>query len=174
MVTTTDFYLIKFQYMAVDQATGDVKKMKQEILAECLNYTDAEKLAFAYIHDEEMDKFSPCKPEIVRQKVNDIRLNGNTIIEQDLFNGFSEMYLETNDDHFYQVTANEPVANEDGEIKNIKRVLYIPASSTGEAEEYVLKMYCDATVTSTRTVNFRSAFLLQPTVESLKKDFAKM
>jgi len=174
MVTVTDFYLIKFQYIGVDQATGDMKKKKQEILAECANYTDAEKLAFAYIHDEEMDKYEPCKPEIVRQKVNDIRINGCVIIEQDLFNGFAEMYLETDDFRFYQVNANDPYENDEGDTKNVKRAMYIPASSTGEAENYALRLYPDATITSTKIVNFKSAFLIQSTIDSLKRDFENM
>ncbi len=89
MVTVTDFYVLKFPYQAEDAQTGDMKKQKQEILAECANYTDAEKLAYALIHDEQWDKYQPVKPEIVRLKINDLHTNDCIIAEPDLFDGFA-------------------------------------------------------------------------------------
>lgn len=174
MVTVTDFYVLKFQYQAEDAQTGDMKKQKQEILAECANYTDAEKLAYALIHDEQWDKYQPVKPEIVRLKINDLHTNDCIIAEPDLFDGFAEMYLESQEFHFYQINLDDPYTDENGKEKKNKISMFIPAATTGEAEAYAKRLYEDATITATKIMAFTSAFVLPSTLESIRREYANM
>ena len=49
---TTDFYVLKLQFKAEDVETGEMKKQKREFLAECVNYAEAEKLAYDIMEEE--------------------------------------------------------------------------------------------------------------------------
>ncbi len=173
MVNTTDFYLMKFQFEAVDAETGEMKKQKREFLAECTSYTEAEKLAYSVMEDSGWMKHDYSKPEIVRIKVNDIRLNDCVTIEEDVFGGYFELYLEDDSSYYYQVNVSDPYEDEKG-MKYTKISLFIPAGSTGEAESYALKLYPNAFVSAAKMVSFRSAFMTGGTVDKIKRQYESM
>ncbi len=171
---TTDFYILKFQFEGEDVETGEMKKQKREILAECTCYTEAEKLAYSIISEEQWDKFSHSKPEIVRIKVSDLRTNDCVLAEQDMFDGYAEMYLDEEDAHFYQVNISDPYTDDNGNEKFEKTSMFIPADSTGNAESYALKLYKNAFVSAAKMVSFRSAFVTQDTLEKIQRSYENM
>lgn len=171
---TTDFYVLKLQFKAEDVETGEMKKQKREFLAECVNYAEAEKLAYDIMEDQGWMKHEFSKPEVVRITVKDLRTNSCITAEKESIGDFSEMYLEEEDDHFYKVDLSDPVEDENGKIKYVKISLFIPASTTGEAETYARKLFTTAFVNSTKIMNFKSAFVTENSLESIERNWQNM
>lgn len=163
----TDFYLLKFQWVEEDPETGRDRKKKMEVLAEAVNYTDAESTANMIIQLEGLEKYVSENPEIIRQKAGAVCYNSCVLADKGVFDGITEMYVEQ--DRFYQVVVNDPVVNEDGEEKMVKITLIIPAKSTSDAEFYAKSMYRDCTVMATKVMPFSSVFMTNSTYESILK-----
>ena len=172
MVNTTDFYLLKLQYEGEDALTGDIKKMKKEYLAECINYTDAEKLVGELIVDEEMNKFSTAQYEIQKLKINDLKYSEHLSIEEDSLGGLTELFFEDGA-RFYKVKVEEPDDSGD-RPKTIKYEMFIPAASTGEAENLAKRFFVNGTVINTTMMNFENAFVLKQTCGHIKSSWANI
>lgn len=142
-------FRIKFVYKTNDPDTGDVEKVKTEVLAQCINYTDAEALAVKLIDMENMCKFEPADYEIVKQKFSHANMeltdevmgyDNNTLI-----NGLVEHFFEDEDSHIYFVKVTVPVEDLDsGKTKNEKHEAYVSAKSAGDALSYFSRILMDA------------------------------
>ncbi len=171
MVTSTDFYLLKLQFKAEDAMSGEMKKQKREFIAECVSYAEAETLAYKIMENENWMKHEYSKPEIVRIAVSDLRTNDCIIVEKNAFDGFHEMYLENENDHFYKVDVSDPYEDENGKTKYQKTSLFIPAATTGKAESYAMKLFPNAFVSAAKIMGFLSAFVTPSTFEIIEKNY---
>lgn len=83
MESITQMFRLKLAYQAENQETGEVEKVKEEILVQCVNYTDAETLMNKVIEHFSMNKLCPVVYEIVKCKFASSEIYLNSLIECD-------------------------------------------------------------------------------------------
>lgn len=172
MVNTTDFYLLKLQYEGEDAVTADIKKIKKEYLAECVNYSDAEKLVNELIVDEDMNHFSSAQYEIQKLKISDLKYSEHVCAEENSLAGLTELFFDDGS-KFYKVKIEEP-DNSGDKPKTVKSEMFIPAASTGEAESLAKRFYAKGTVINATMMNFENAFVLKQTYEAVKNKWSSL
>lgn len=128
-------FRLKLQYKSENQTTGELEKAKTEILAQCVNYTDAESLVYEIIKQYHMDKFEPCVYDIAKAKMETTDIFGTDIMAVDtsyMTNGLYQHYFVKTDDGLYEV---ETIVFGDKETKekDLKRTYYIPAIDVADA-----------------------------------------
>lgn len=137
MEKQNQMFRLKLAYQAENKTTGEVEKVKEEILAECANYTDAETLLNKIIETFSMNKLEPVVYEIIKCKFsgNDIYLN--SLIDCDsedtpLTCGRLNCFFKDSTHGLYSV---DTIIFGDKELKekDIKRTFLIPASNTADA-----------------------------------------
>lgn len=137
-------FRIKFAYKADNQETGSIDKVKSEVLAQCVNYTDAEALAVKLIELEEMSKYEPADYEIIRQKFShaDLELSDKVMNfdTEALVNGLVEHYFIDADSQLYLTKAMLPYIDDNGNEKFTKLEAYVSAKSAVEAINYFRKV----------------------------------
>lgn len=129
-------FRLKVQYKAENQETGDVEKMKLEILTQCVNYTDAEAVMNKIIEQYQMNKFEPCTYDIVKTKFSANDIYGcKTLSADDSKNptcGLLQHFFEEESDGLYAVD-NIVFGNKEDKEKDLKRTFFIPAKDTADA-----------------------------------------
>lgn len=128
-------FRLKFQYNAEDNETKSINKLKLEVLAQCVNYTDAEAVASDLIRMFDMNKFETCVYEIVKAKFQATDILGTPILKVDntsLSNALTQHYFEN---EFEGLWAVEYVVYGDkaAKEKDVKGTLYIPATDMASA-----------------------------------------
>lgn len=129
-------FRLKVQYKAENQETGDVEKMKLEILTQCVNYTDAEAVMNKIIEQYQMNKFEPCTYDIVKTKFSANDIYGCKTLSADdsknLTCGLLQHFFEEESDGLYAVD-NIVFGNKEDKEKDLKRTFFIPAKDTADA-----------------------------------------
>lgn len=77
MTAMNPMYRLKIAYQAENKTSGEIEKIKEEILVECVNYTNAEALLNKLIETYSMNKLCPAVYEIIKCKfaADDIYIN---------------------------------------------------------------------------------------------------
>lgn len=83
MVNSNQMFRLKLTYQMENQETGEVEKVKDEVLVECVNYTDAETLLNKIIEHFGMNKLTPVVYEIVKCKFTNRDIYFNDLINCD-------------------------------------------------------------------------------------------
>lgn len=83
MESINQMFRLKLAYQAENKETGDMEKVKEEILVECTSYTDAETLLNKIISTFSMDKYSPVVYEIVKCKFSHTDIYLNSLVDCD-------------------------------------------------------------------------------------------
>lgn len=128
-------FRLKVQYKSENPATGEIEKTKNEILAQCVNYTDAEKLMLKIIETDYMDKFEPCSYDITKAKfeASDIYGNPNVMLtDKKLLCGLVEHFFENENDGLYAVET-VVFGDKEAKEKDLKQTYYIPTCNVAEA-----------------------------------------
>lgn len=129
-------FRLKVQYKAENQETGDVEKIKLEILTQCVNYTDAEAVMNKVIEQYQMNKFEPCTYDIVKTKFSANDIYGCKTLSADdsknLTCGLLQHFFEEESDGLYAVD-NIVFGNKEDKEKDLKRTFFIPAKDTADA-----------------------------------------
>lgn len=129
-------FRLKVQYKAENQETGEVEKIKQEILTQCVNYTDAEAVMNKVIEQYQMNKFEPCTYDIVKTKFSANDIYGCKPLSADdnknLTCGLLQHFFEDESDGLYAVD-NVVFGNKEDKEKDLKRTFFIPAKDTADA-----------------------------------------
>lgn len=128
-------FRLKMQYKSEVPETGELEKTKLEVLAQCVNYTDAESLTYRIIKQFNMDKFEPCLYDIVKMKLEatDIYGFGEMSVDMsELVCGLYQHYFANEDDGLYAV---ETIVFGDKELKekDYKHTYYVPAANVADA-----------------------------------------
>lgn len=128
-------FRLKVQYKAENQETGDVEKMKLEILTQCVNYTDAEAVMNKIIEQYQMNKFEPCTYDIVKTKFSANDIYGCKTLSADdsknLTCGLLQHFFEESDGLY--AVDNIVFGNKEDKEKDLKRTFFIPAKDTADA-----------------------------------------
>ncbi len=127
-------FRLKLQYKSENQETGELEKAKTEILVQCVNYTDAEKLVCEIIKLYNMSKFEPCVYDIVKTKFEAVDVYGSKIMEkeEDLTCGLIQHYFTTDDDGLYAVEAIV-FGDKEAKEKDLKFTFFIPSTNVADA-----------------------------------------
>ncbi len=129
------YYLfkLKFAYKGENEK-GELENKKLQVLAQCCNYTDAEKLALCIVERDNLDQFECADPEIVRMKtpVSGILLNDTVEHGKDLTCKLVELFFPNTGDAWFNVKVDvENVVDE--KVKTSKEEYLLPAKSTTDA-----------------------------------------
>ena len=137
MEKQNQMFRLKLTYMAENQTTGEVEKIKDEILAECMNYTDAETLLNKIIETFGMNKLEPVVYEIVKCKFSGTDIYLNALVKCDsedvpLTCGRLNCFFADESHGLYSV---DTIVFGDKELKekDVKKTLLIPAVDTADA-----------------------------------------
>lgn len=136
-------FRLKLQYKAENQETGEIEKAKMEILAQCVNYTDAETLVNKLIEQYQMDKLDPCNYEIVKGKFDVSNIVGTPVLQHDnkdvLTCGLLQHFFSENEDGLYAVDTIV-FGDKAKKEKDVKTTYYIPANDAGDAQSRAMKI----------------------------------
>lgn len=156
-------FKLGFKYKANDD-NGKEKTFKQEFLAECLNYTEAEKLAMKIIEEYEMNKIETCSYDIKKlPNANNILYNDNFTVDENCYKTEKvvSLYFEKDNQNLYQVDIKLS-----GDDSTSKETYYVPATSTNKAVTAVLDLFRDnfltATVQKTSTLELVDSVFVYP------------
>lgn len=129
-------FRLKAQYKAENPETGDLEKAKLEILAQCTDYTEAEKLMAKIIEQYNLNKFDPCVYEIIKMKFEAGDIYGCApLVSEDagkLTCGLLQHFFNNETDGLYAVKTIVFGDKEEKE-KDLKRTFYIPAQNVAAA-----------------------------------------
>lgn len=137
MENVTQMFRLKLTYQAENQETGDVEKIKTEVLVQCVNYTDAETLLNKIIEHYAMNKLAPVVYEIVKCKFacQDIYLNSLTNCDSDdtpLTCGRLNCFF-VNESHGLYAVDTIIFGDKSLKEKDIKTTYLIPAEDPADA-----------------------------------------
>lgn len=137
MENSFQLFRLKLNYQAENQATGEVEKLKEEIIVECVNYTDAEILLNKIIENFSMNKLAPVVYEIIKCKFssNDIYLNSLINCDSDeklLTCGRLNCFFEK-DTHGLYVVDTILFGDKSLKEKDVKNTFLIPAEDPADA-----------------------------------------
>lgn len=135
-----NYYRLKMAWQG-ESEDGAVNKIKTEELVYASSYTEAEKLAFALIEQEQRDKFSGVSYEIVKTKIEELIFNDNLRTDNTLTCGLINCYFEESEDTgvgLYGVKVMFiSVDEKSGKEKRSHSVIYTPAKSNADASAIV-------------------------------------
>lgn len=167
-----NLFRIKNNYMAANQETGEVQKVKEEYLVSAVNYTDAESFIVNFNEKSGNNKFAPAEYEITKEK-----FNWNDIYMNDVFDheegaltcGLVELFFNDETDRLFSITARFFLDNEEKK-KTCNKTFYIPAHSLEEAvkclKNEIVENGDEYMITKTSADNMVSLFLTPDIVEN--------
>lgn len=172
-------FRLKVQYKMDNQETGEVEKMKLEILTQCVNYTDAEAVMNKIIEQYNMNKFETCVYDIVKTKFEAGDIYGCEAMAADdseiLTCGLLQHFFENESDGLYAV-ENIVFGNKDNKEKDLKRTFYIPATNVANAMSLATKILRyegydmnDCLIPSAKLDNATYVYLRPKTSENIYK-----
>lgn len=172
-------FRLKVQYKADNQKTGKVEKIKLEILAQCVNYTDAEAVMNKVIEQYNMNKFEPCVYDIVKTKFEADSIYGCKAMSADdsknLTCGLLQHFFDNESDGLYAVETIV-FGNKEDKEKDLKRTFYIPAIDVANAMslatlilKYEGRDMNDCLIPSAKLDNATYVYLRPKTSESMYK-----
>lgn len=135
-----DYFRIKMTWNA-EQEDGTLAKVKTEDLVYASSYTEAEKIAYALIEDQQRTKNGDASFEILKTKISEVLYNNNLLYDSDLIGGMVYNYLDTEAGEsigIYAVkvmliTVDERTAKE----KRTYETFYTPAQSNTDAADII-------------------------------------
>lgn len=136
-----NYYRIKTVWTGQDDM-GGLTKVKTEELVYASSYTDAEKVAYAIIEQENRRQYSEeVQLEIIKTKIEDVLFNDNLRKDDRLTNGLVSCFFEESDDtgvglygvKVMFITIDEKTAKE----KRKHSTIYVPAGSNSDASAIV-------------------------------------
>lgn len=138
-----DFYRIKTTWQGEAEDQSIVKK-KTEELVYASSYTEAEKVAYALVADQQRDKFSDgFGLEIIKTKMSEILCNDILQKDPNLISGLVCSYFEEGEDSgvgLYGVKVMFiSIDEKTGKEKRSHEVIYTPAASNSDANQRVQK-----------------------------------
>lgn len=142
MNTGFNYYRIKMQWKG-ELEDGSLEKLKTEDLVYASSYTEAEKMAYALIEDQNRTKHDPIiSMEIIKTKIEDVLFNNTLDHDQDLVGGMVYNFFPTvdNGEGFYAVKVAIPVIDEKTAKEKISHAtVFTPAIDNSDAAARVIK-----------------------------------
>lgn len=130
-------FRLKIQYKTENQVSGDIEKVKLEIFAQCVNYTDAESVVYGLIDQYDLNKYEPCVYDIMRTKFEAGAIYGRSPLcpdEGSSICGLVQHYFAEESEGLYAVETIV-FGDKEAKEKDLKRTFYIPATNVADAME---------------------------------------
>ena len=142
-----NFYRIKTEWLA-ELEDKSLAKAKTEELVRAVNYTDAEKLAYALVEKYDRAKFGSVSIEIIKTKISEIICTPSLETEEETTAGLMCSFFSdasTTEVGLYQVkVVYTNVDEKSGKVKYSSEDIYVPAESSADAvgllNNYLQKM----------------------------------
>lgn len=132
----TTMFRLKLAYKAENDETGAIENVKDEMLVECVNYTDAEKVVMQLEKLYDMSKYEPLSYEIVKCKYDFSTIFLNALVNREnddnLICGLVDSFIEDKEHGLYAVDI---IMYGDKSIKekDVKETYFIPAINPADA-----------------------------------------
>lgn len=169
----SNLFKIKFSFKERNENGKEIKS-KLEVIAQCANYTDAEKLMATLSCEYEMDKIEPFSYEIIKLKlsVHDILYTRAINYQKgELYCGLVQNYFENETSNIYIVNITIF-----GDNSNVKAAYCVPAEEAADAIKYVKSKMAsnsynesDYAVISAKMDNALELYLTPDTQETMLK-----
>lgn len=132
------YFRIKTTWIA-EAEDSSLVKVKTEELALASSYTEAEKVAYALIDDQQRTKFGDAEIEIVKAKITEVLYNDNLLHDEKLIGGLVYNYFEDDDTQIgiYNVKVVFITTDEKGKEKKSAETIFVPAKSNTDAANLV-------------------------------------
>lgn len=135
-----NYYRIKTVWRG-ETEDGSLAKFKTEELVYATSYSEAEKIAYALIEQENRAHFSTPTIEIIKTKIEELVFNDILKTDGTLACGLTNCFFEETDDTgvgLYGVKVMFIVVDEkSGKEKRTHSIIYVPAYSNAEASARV-------------------------------------
>lgn len=136
-----NYYRIKMQWKGL-MDNGALEKIKTEDLVYASSYSEAEKMAYAIIEDQNRTQYEGVySMEIIKTKIEEMLYNNTLDHDNNLIGGMVYNYFPSieNGEGFYEVKA-ESIVIDERTAKESKRteVIYTPAVNNFDAATRVL------------------------------------
>lgn len=142
MKTGFDYYRIKMTWTE-EQEDGSLAKVKTEDLVYASSYTEAEKVAYAIIEDQQRNRHGDVLMEIIKTKITEMLFNDNLLHDNDLIGGMVYNYLNPDADENIGIYAGKvmiiTIDEKSAKEKRTYETIYTPASSNTDAAERIGK-----------------------------------
>ena len=172
---------IKFAYKGENEK-GDLSKKKLKVLAQCTNYTEAEKLAHTIIAIQELEKFEECVYSIslTNYSVSNVLVNDALNEANDLVMGLQETFFSNEEDGIFVIKVKF-FGDKEAKEKDITDSYLVPGSNINNAILYLKKFLinkknyqnCDFTINGSNITNAENLYLVPSVYDSKKSESIK-
>ena len=143
-----NFYRIKTEWVA-EQVNGMLNKTKTEELVYATSYTEAEKVAYAIVEDQNRAKYGSINIEIIKTKIDDVLFNEIFVQDDNAICGMICNFFEEGEDSgcgLYSVKViNIMLDEKTGKEKRTAETFYVPAVSNVDASKRIDKYMSNGT-----------------------------
>lgn len=172
---------LKFAYKT-ENGDGEIQKKKLKVLAQCTNYTEAEKLVHTLIAIEEMEKFEECTYSIslTNYSVSNILVNTTLQESDDLVMGLTETFFSNEEDGIFVIKVKF-FGDKKAKEKDITDNYLVPGANINNAILYLKKFLinkknyqnCDFTINGSNITNAENLYLVPSVFDSKKAESIK-
>lgn len=135
-----DFYRIKTEWTR-ERENGELAKVKTEELVMATSYTEAEKVAYAIVEDQQRAKYGSVNIEIIKTKISDVLFNDILVQDNQAVCGLICNFFEESEESgvgLYNVKAVFFTLDEkSGKTKRSTQTFFVPATSNTDATKRV-------------------------------------
>ena len=162
---------IKFAYKGENEK-GELSKKKLNVLAQCSNYTEAEKLAHTLIAIQELEKFEECiyNISLTNYSVSNVLVNNILNESDDLVMGLQETFFSNEEDGIFIIKVKF-FGDKEAKEKDVtdNAILYLKKFLINK------KNYqsCDFTVNGSNITNAENLYLVPSVYDSKKAESIK-
>lgn len=135
MNTMLNYYRIKTEWTS-EKEDGSLVKLKTEELAYAESYTEAEKIAYALVEDQNRSRFGTVSIDITKTKISELLYNDILVHDDRLIGGLVCNYFEDDGDQvgIYAVKVMFIDFDEkSGKEKKSFETIFTPATSNTDA-----------------------------------------
>lgn len=174
---------IKFAHKGENE-DGELQKKKLKILAQCTNYTEAEKLATTLITVKEFEKFEECTYTIslTNFAVANVLINDTICESEDKMMGLVETFFAYEENGIFAIKVKF-FGNKEAKVKDTTESYLVPGFGINNAINYLRKFLvnkkgyqkCDFTIMGSNLTDAENLYLV-PSVfdaknaESIKEE----
>ena len=135
-----DFYRIKTEWTR-ERENGELAKVKTEELVMATSYTEAEKVAYAIVEDQQRAKYGSVNIEIIKTKISDVLFNDILVQDNQTVCGLICNFFEESEESGVDLDSVRIIKykhdEKSGKTKRSTQTFFVPATSNTDATKRV-------------------------------------